>query len=86
MHRASLAAEAGLLTYVTLREGEDTGGISAALLGASSRSAVSYGWGSKTDGQSTNHSKVEGTSSEGHDSEAVRRANDVRPTVLRPER
>lgn len=35
----------GLLSYVTLREGEDVGGISAALLGASRTHARSYSWG-----------------------------------------
>lgn len=35
----------GLLSYVTLREGEDVGGISAALLGASRKNATSYSWG-----------------------------------------
>ncbi len=37
--------KSGLLTYVTIRDGEDIGGISATLLGATSRSAVAYSWG-----------------------------------------
>lgn len=35
----------GLLSYVTLREGEDVGGMSAALLGVPRTQAKSYSWG-----------------------------------------
>lgn len=40
----------GLLSYVTLREGEDVGGISAALLGASRKHARSFSWGAPPEG------------------------------------
>jgi len=39
----------GLMTYITIREGEDIGGISASLLGAAAGSAVAYCWGWSAD-------------------------------------
>lgn len=35
----------GVMSYITIREGEDIGGISATLLGNRTRDAVSYAWG-----------------------------------------
>ena len=35
----------GLLTHVTIRAGEDIGGISASIIGAGRRTAIAYGWG-----------------------------------------
>ena len=40
---------AGLLAYITVREGEDVGGISSALLGAPPKAASSYSWGREQD-------------------------------------
>ena len=39
----------GLMTYITIREGEDIGGISASLPGVAARSAVAYSWGRSAD-------------------------------------
>jgi hypothetical protein len=49
----------GLMTYVTIRDGEDTGGISAALLGATSRSAVAYSWSPDPAEESTEPRPIE---------------------------
>ncbi len=40
---------AGVLTQISLRAGEDDGGISANLLGTKSRSAAAYRWMSTAD-------------------------------------
>jgi hypothetical protein len=50
---------AGVLTYVTIREGDDVGGISASLLGANARVGASYGWGSQQDVEATDPRPME---------------------------
>jgi len=50
---------AGVLTYVSIREGDDVGGISASLLGASARVGASYGWGAQQDVESTDPRPME---------------------------
>jgi len=50
---------AGVLTYVSIREGDDVGGISASLLGASARVGASYAWGAQQDVESTDPRPME---------------------------
>jgi hypothetical protein len=41
---------AGVLSYITVRAGEDIGGISSSLLGNKARGPMSYAWGTGGDG------------------------------------
>ena len=50
---------AGVLTYVSMREGDDVGGISASLLGASARVGASYAWGAQHDVECTDPRPME---------------------------
>jgi hypothetical protein len=49
----------GLLTFATLKEGEDTGGLSMSLLASGERNAASYSWGEPDDDESTGSKPVE---------------------------
>ena len=49
----------GLMTYLTIRQGEDVGGVSASLLGVTERRAVAYSWGPRVGADSAEPRPVE---------------------------